>query len=137
MKIAFYKGAYGTTADKVICWTTLSSYSHCEIVFDDGVCASASYRDKGVRFKYIPLDHKWDVFELSIPACQEELARAFFNLHEGAPYDLLGALLSYPKLWPGSDRMFFCSEICGIVLGGLDGRSPKHLFNELRNKGML
>lgn len=136
MKIAFYKGAYGTAADKVICWSTLSSYSHCEILFSDGMCASASYRDKGVRFKAIPMDHKWDVFDLHVPDCQEELARAFFNLHEGAPYDILGAVFS-SKLWQGNDRAFYCSEICGVVLGDFDGRSPKRLLQALQKRGVV
>ena len=58
MKLAFYKAKHGTKIDKIVAAAIGSEYSHVELVFSDGICFSASPRDKGVRFKTINLDRK-------------------------------------------------------------------------------
>lgn len=139
MKIAFYKGwEHGRFADRVICLATISQYSHCEMVFSDGMCASATMRDKGVRFKRIDLDSgRWDVYNLNIRASDEELIRAFFNLHEGMPYDLIGALGSWLYLDIGCDEALYCSKACAIVLQQDAVNSPGSLFRKLRDINMI
>ena len=66
MQIAFYKAKFGNFTDKIVSAFTFSPYSHCEMVFSDGICASASLRDGGVRFKYINLGHNTINFAISI-----------------------------------------------------------------------
>jgi hypothetical protein len=137
MRIAFYKASRGNWIDRGVALTTLSIYSHCEIIFSDGIAASASLRDKGVRFKQINFGDKWDVYELKVPETQERLARAFFNLHEGARYDLLGAVGAGFRLDLGHDAKFYCSEICAIVLGENPHASPGSLFRRLYHTGKI
>ena len=55
MRVAFYKGE-GNFFDKLIRWWTKSSYSHCELIFSDGIFFSADPRDGGVRYKNIVPD---------------------------------------------------------------------------------
>jgi hypothetical protein len=54
VKIALYKGKK-TITDKLISWWDRGLYSHVELVFSDGLCASSSPRDGGVRMKPIEL----------------------------------------------------------------------------------
>ena len=78
MKAAFYKatrpglqGLYSRAARAV----DRGPYSHCELVFSDGLSGSASYIDGGVRLKRIDFDPEhWDFIEL--PAHLEPAARA-------------------------------------------------------------
>lgn len=128
MKIAFYKGlAYGRLIDRLVCICTLSKFSHCEIVFSDGLCVSSSFRDGGVRFKPIDLNHKWEVFEVECSVVEEESIRSFFNLHEDSRYNLIGALASWIGFTVRSNDQFFCSEIV----------APVFVFNQCRNAGDL
>lgn len=68
MQAAFYKatrpgwqGIY-SRAVRVI---DRGPYSHCELVFSDGMSGSASYIDGGVRLKRIDYDPAhWDFVEL-------------------------------------------------------------------------
>lgn len=67
MKLALYKstrpglpGLY----NRLVRWWTDSEYSHCELVFSDGMCGSSSWLDGGVRLKRIELDpDHWDVID--------------------------------------------------------------------------
>lgn len=91
-------------------------YSHCELVFSDGMSASASFIDGGVRFKRIDYDPEhWDFIDL--PACLESAARQWFIDHEGARYDLLGNLKFVIWLIPQSESRWFCSEAIAAALG--------------------
>lgn len=133
MKIAFYKGRYGNYLDKIICLGTLSKYSHCEIVFSDGICASSSYRDGGVRFKYINLnDGKWDVYDLDNSQESEAAIHLFFECHNGNRYDTFGALLSVFGLSSNVKDKQFCSEICAMALGVGKVLTPGGLFKLLK-----
>ena len=137
MQIAFYKASRGNWVDKGLAITTLSIYSHCEIVFSDGVAASASLRDGGVRFKRISFGDKWNVYDLHLPASQEQVARAFFNMHEDAKYDLIGALGAGLRLDIGDATKFYCSEICALVVGEDPSRSPGSLHRKLTRSGKI
>lgn len=111
MKLAFYKDK-GDMFDTLVRWWTRpkffkfwesARYSHVEVVFSDGLCFSASPRDKGVRFKSIDLtDGKWDVLELKVPQEGEALARLWSKGQAGKEYDWFGILFfKSATLWNG------------------------------------
>lgn len=96
-------------------WTR-SNYSHCELIFSTGHAASASYMDKGVRFKVISFDPAhWDFIEL--PPALERAAFAWFDEHRGQPYDLLGNLHFIAAPVADDKRKWFCSESIAAALG--------------------
>lgn len=83
-----------------------------ELVFANGLSASASYIDGGVRIDYRP-EH-WDFVDA--PG-DEAAARAWFTAHAGRSYDLMGNLSFLCPLIPDSKRKWFCSEACAAALG--------------------
>lgn len=94
-------------------------YSHGELVFSDDMSASASFMDKGVRFKRIEFNpDKWDFIDL--PAHLESRARAWFIEHEGESYDLMGNLHLVIGFIPEGRRKKFCSEAMLAALGMRD-----------------
>lgn len=117
MKIALYKGKK-TITDKLISWWDRGLYSHVELVFSDGMCASASPRDGGVRMKLIDLDaDKWDVFE--IHAFDEARARAWFEQRIGQRYDFMG-VFGFVFRAQQDKAKWFCSESVLAALGFKD-----------------
>ena len=118
MKVAFYKatrpgwqGLYSRLARLV----DRGPYSHAELIFSDGMSASASYIDGGVRFKKIDYDPAhWDFVDV---AGDEGAAMAWFIEHNGASYDLIGNLSFLCPLIPHSRRKWFCSEAIAAALG--------------------
>lgn len=136
MKIAFYKGLKSKRlVDTVICLSTFSKYSHCEIVFSDGMSASSSRLDKGVRFKYIDYENsdKWDVYEIVSPYGEEaeKAIRYYFQINEGDTYNHAGAVLSAFGLALQKPNKKWCSEICAEVLGEKP-TTPGKLFRVLK-----
>lgn len=125
LKIAFYIAEHGNITDKIISILTLSKYSHCEIIFDDGEWASSSPRDGGVRFKVIEPDPThWDIFTLSNwnsdvqqQSYYEKFARHWFILNLGKAYDWLGAIGSALNIDLSSKNKKFCSQVCAAVIG--------------------
>ena len=119
MQIAFYKGTHSGVPglyNRLVRWWTKGPYSHVELVFSDGLCASSSHMDGGVRFKWIDLDpERWDVYEL--PAYLEPAARRWFEVHKGAGYDLLGNLHFVIPAVGHSKERYFCSEADAAALG--------------------
>lgn len=137
MKIAFYKSKKGKWLDKAISAVTLSQYSHCELIFSDGICASASPRDGGVRFKYITMGEKWDVYELP-KSFNEIYAREWFIRHEEQSYDYLGAFGSAFNLDLTSPDKKFCSYACALALKLKDPIvSPGDLYDRLRQQRLI
>jgi hypothetical protein len=136
LKIAFYRAKYGTLSDKLFALSSWSKYSHCEIVFPDGMCASSSPRDGGVRLKNIRLGRKWDVFALNSHPPTETI-RYWFNINDGLPYDRIadiGAILnlnvgSFDKM-PGAYMTALCLGVDPIV-------TPGRLFRKLVKLGMI
>ena len=119
MNVAFYKstrpGVQGIYS-RAVRWIDRGPYSHCELVFSDGLSASASYIDGGVRFKRIDYDPAhWDFVEL--PAAAEPFAREWFRANAGAPYDLMGNVRFVLPWLADSERGWFCSEALGAALG--------------------
>nr|WP_296020816.1 hypothetical protein [uncultured Acidovorax sp.] len=90
-------------------------YSHCELVFSDGMSGSASFIDGGVRLKAI--DYKpwhWDF--LPLPLELEPYARDWFERNAGAPYDLRGNVRFVLPFIGHSAGGWFCSEAFGAAL---------------------
>ena len=113
MKMIFYKGK-GTWIDRLIRWWTGGKYSHCEIMFSDGLCFSSSSRDKGTRFKEIDMQFgHWDIVELhDVTIEEEDKIREWCKSKEGKPYDYLG-LLGFVFFADFDDKKkYYCSEIC-------------------------
>jgi hypothetical protein len=122
MKVALYKGKRGGSAgafDAAVRWWTRGAYSHVELIFSDGMSASASARDGGVRFKFIDYHpDRWDFVEID---GDEEYARAFFEKRVGLGYDYFGLFGFVWRPHSGSALLWFCSE---IVMGALKFDDP-------------
>ncbi|EAW1753263.1 hypothetical protein A4I49_004184 [Salmonella enterica subsp. enterica serovar Choleraesuis] len=110
---------------------TRGIYSHCELAVEHGgneyLCYSASFRDRGVRGKIIPLpDDKWDKLPLKATLPEVEV---FFRKHNGKRYDWQGALGIVLYNRERKDKLF-CSEFCAEFLGLNDSwrYSPSHLY---------
>ncbi len=119
MIIAFYKstpkGIKGLY-NRLVRWWCRGTYSHCEILFSDGLCASSSFMDGGVRFKQINLNpHHWDF--IRVPDWLERDARVWFATYEGCKYDVLGNLHFVVGLVADDKRKWFCSEAVAAALG--------------------
>ena len=118
MQAAFYKatrpGLQGLYSRAVRC-IDRGPYSHCELVFSDGMCGSASWVDGGVRLKRIDFDpDHWDILQL--PQDLEAYARDWFERNDGAPYDLAGNIRFILPALPDSANGWFCSEAFGAAL---------------------
>jgi hypothetical protein len=134
MKVALYKGKRGGSAgafDASVRWWTRGPYSHVELIFSDGMSASASSRDGGVRFKRIDFKPEhWDFIDLSVDEeharasilkqlehdFDEEAARAFFKEREGLRYDYFGLFGFVWRPGIGKSRRWFCSEAVAAAL---------------------
>jgi len=119
MRLALYKatrlGLQGIYS-RVVRWVDGGPYSHCELLFSDGISASSSYIDGGVRCKRIDYDPThWDFIDL--PDAMEPAARAWFERHAGAKYDLIGNLKFVAWFVPHSKSRWFCSEAIAAALG--------------------
>jgi hypothetical protein len=118
MKIALYKGRKRLFNRLISFWMD-GPYSHVELVFSDGMSASSSNLEGGVRFKYIEFDPAlWDFVSIS---GDEEYARAWFTEHEGSAYDYMGLLGFVVRPVKGVIGNFFCSE---AVLASLKYKDP-------------
>jgi hypothetical protein len=118
-RLALYKGTRPGLPgiyNRLVRWWTRSPYSHCELVFSDGIAASSSFADGGVRFKWIEFEPEhWDF--IALPAEREEAAYAWFNAHRGQKYDLMGNLQFIIARIPSDGRKWFCSEAVAAALG--------------------
>jgi hypothetical protein len=122
VKVAFYKstrpGLKGLY-NRFVRWWDCGPDSHCELVFSDGISASSSFEDGGVRFKIIEYDPaKWDFVE--VPWADEARARAWFVARVGKAYDLMGNAHFVAPPIPDSKDKWFCSEAIAEALGLLD-----------------
>lgn len=119
MRAAFYKGTRPGLQgiySRAVRSIDRGPYSHAELVFSDGLSASASYIDGGVRLKRIDYNPAhWDLIDL--PQSLEPYARAWFESHLGAPYDLMGNVRFVLPWLADSERGWFCSEALAAALG--------------------
>lgn len=112
MKAALYKGTrpglqglYSRAARFV----DRGPYSHVELIFSDGMSASASYIDGGVRLKRIDYDPEhWDI--VNLVGFDEQDARDWFEARLGEGYDLWGNLRFIFGWVHDDDSRWFCSE---------------------------
>lgn len=118
MRLASYKGTRPGLSglfNVATRWWLGGPYSHTELIFSDGACASSSFLDGGVRFKRIEFDPEhWDIIDC---LGDEDAARAWFDAHEGDGYDVLG-LIGF--VWRRSTHergKWFCNEAIGAALG--------------------
>lgn len=140
MRLALYRGPapslslqLGHIVTRV---ATLSAYSHCELEID-GICHSSSIRDGGVRAKVIDLaSGHWDVFTVSGDA---PAARAWFDAHDGQPYDWTGVGDIFLRWIPKQPGHWFCSESIAAALGLPDPStlSPQGLLSALTRAGRI
>jgi hypothetical protein len=118
VKLACYKGTRPGLRglfNVAVRWWLSGQYSHCEIVFSDGVCGSSSWMDGGVRLKVIDLDPaRWDTFEIN---GDEHAARRWFEEHAGQPYDLLGLLGFVWRRGTHQRSKWTCGEAAAASLG--------------------
>lgn len=119
LRVAFYKAirpgmaAIYSHGVRII---TKSIYSHCELIFNNGIAASSSFMDGGVRMKAIDFDpEKWDFIDL--PDSYEEKAMQWFRDHDGQGYDLVGNLHFIISVVGDDKNKWFCSESIGAALG--------------------
>lgn len=119
MKIAFFKGTKKGLAgiyNRAVRFVTKGKYSHVEIIFSDGVSASSSFMDGGVRFKKIGYDlENWDFLEIDVRL--EEKARKWFVDHEGEKYDLLGNVHHLFSMIGDNRYRWTCSEAVAESIG--------------------
>lgn len=142
MKIAFYIAENGTWLDKAVAWWTRPNffkfwesgrYSHCEIVFPDGCCLSASPREGEVRKKWIDIyDGKWEIIQLD-SSYNDELISIFCQRELGKPYDYIGIFFTF--IFPidfQEKEEWFCSELAAKLVFKLSHANryhPNSLYN--------
>lgn len=91
-------------------------HSHMELNFSDGVSASSSFLDGGVRFRYdILLPDEWDF--ITLPDEWEAPARAWFVAHEGKAYDYWADIRFINGFALESQDKWMCVESCMEALG--------------------
>lgn len=116
---AFYKATrpgWAGMYNRLVRWWERGQYSHVELIFSDGLAASSSYADGGVRFKRIDFHpENWDFVEL--PACLEPAARAWFEVNQGKRYDLLGNMRFFADFMQDDGSKWFCSEATAESIG--------------------
>ncbi len=114
MKIAFLKGK--GILDRLIQIWTLSKYSHCEMVFTDGMTVGTSLGmpftvTKQTNAFYSP--GLWDMVEVKLTPDEEEKVKKFALEQVGKKYDWMGIYLS--QILPfrmQKTNKWFCSELC-------------------------
>jgi hypothetical protein len=117
--LASYKGTrpgFQGLFNRIVRARTRGIYSHTEVLFSDGVSASSSFLDGGIRFKRIEYkDDKWDLQPL--PAHLEASARAFFEARVGKAYDYWSNFQIAFGFAPNSTDKWMCSEAAMDSLG--------------------
>jgi hypothetical protein len=118
-RAAFYKGTRPGLPglfNRFVRFWDRGQYSHMELVFNDGLSASSSFLESGVRFKKIDFDPtRWDFIDL--PDERESAARAWFSAHAGKAYDYWADIRFMYGFAPSSKDKWMCSEACMEALG--------------------
>ena len=140
MNVLFYLAAIGDMWDKLIGFWTHGKFSHCELLFSDGMCFSSSPRDGGVRFKHVNINPAhWVIIEVPMDPDKEANMRKWCGSQVGMPYDWIGiAALSVSD--PTKEKYkWYCSQICIAALNKVGAInlfpevSPNQFYNELTN----
>jgi uncharacterized protein YycO len=117
MKVAFLRGT--SFFDKLIKGWTGEKYSHCELVFSDGVTIGNSLKSPfRVESKKVNYNKGyWDFIEIKIDLDQEIKMRTFCNAQIGKEYDWKAIWFSqFIPLKFQDDKRWFCSELCVAAL---------------------
>lgn len=147
MKVAFQKNDSSFFAG-LIRWWTGSSYSHCELLFEDGRMFSAHPRDHGTRYinPGILRANEWDILLIPATLEQEISVHVFCDSELNCGYDWWGLVYSQVlKLQRSHPDKWFCSEVCvaavqrmGILFGSVPCTfSPGKLYKRLREAGAI
>lgn len=119
LRIAFYKGTKKGLAglyNRGVRFVTKGKYSHVEIVFENGLSASSSFMDGGVRFKAIDYNSQnWDF--VTIDDKFSSAAWEWFSEHEGQKYDLIGNIHFLLPMIGDNRHKWSCSESIAESLG--------------------
>lgn len=138
--VLFFKGK-GTVMDSLIRWWTNSKYSHCEILFDNGLIFSAdAWNSKAVRYtSKFTLDN-WDVISIPLNEATVNYIKMWCDDRVGMKYDWTGVLRFVLPILPQIETRWFCSELCGAALKyagvlsrevDVHGLSPQGLYMQL------
>lgn len=139
LHVAFYIGRTRENPktrffDRLVCLIDGSEYSHAELVVEYNpaglsLCRSSSYRDGGVREKYINLQSgHWVVIQIQ---GNRGFANYWFQKSKGSKYDWLGLGRTVFKWFPNYRDRFFCTEAIANMLNLKDPASfgPRKLYN--------
>lgn len=89
MRLASYTGTrpgFAGLFNRLCRWWLHGPYSHSELVFSDGMCASCSWLDGGARLKRIEFEPaRWDLVEIDATPEQEAMARALVEQSIASP----------------------------------------------------
>lgn len=147
MRVAFQKADPSFYAG-LIRWWTKSEYSHCELLFSDGLLFSSHVADQGTRYvrnQYLNYLY-WDVLEIPITDEQEKTMREFCDSELYCRYDWWGILFSqFIRMQREDPDKWFCSEVCTASwqqIGMFSGNSPctfspGKLYKRMREAGAL
>jgi hypothetical protein len=117
MKLALFKGRKRIFNVLIAAWTK-GQYSHCELVFSDGMCGSASHIDGCVRLKRIQFDPElWDFIDIPGDEIDEAEARKWYEDHRGEIYDYVGLLGFVIRPVTGRYGRWLCSSSVMEALG--------------------
>lgn len=127
MKIVFYGHRYGSFINKLIRWYTSplkrklngkwrDTFSHVELLFDDGLMFSASQYENKVRFKPHSYTGKaWVRVDLDLTPEQVKQVRQWCEKQVGKKYDYLG-IAGFVFGNRDNSNKWFCSEVCTAAL---------------------
>ena len=109
MKVIFWKKKSSFISRLIMCWTN-SQYSHCELLFSDGVRFGINSNFNAKFYKDTDYEN-WDVLE--IKGGDEEKVKYSCNEIIGCKYDWVGVIFSqiFPFGWESKTK-WFCSEVC-------------------------
>lgn len=106
---------------RLLAWWQRSDVSHCEVIVrsveDMHECLSASWLDRGVRVKRMPLPPaKWRIYEVvahtPVAPCD------WWTRHAGERYDWLALLgLVLRPVTRGRRRRWYCEEVVAELIG--------------------
>jgi hypothetical protein len=117
LEIAFRK-AEPSLSSKIIRWWIKSPYSHCELVFSNGLTFSAYIEEYRTCFKNKEhLDSEWDYITLPMSIENEYKIYQFCLKETDCKYDIIG--LVFTQIIPLSFEnpyWWFCSEVCTAAL---------------------
>lgn len=140
IKVMFYK-AEGKLSDKLIRWWTKSKYSHCEILFENGLMFSADgWNSNGVRYTSQFTPENWDVITIPLNEYKVKYLKMWCDDRVGQGYDWTGVARFVLPFLPQIEDRWFCSELLGAALkfigvlsGEVDnhGLSPQGLYMQL------